>query len=803
MEQFSYRRPQGENIVSLRDLWDIFLEHWRWFALSAALTLSLAMIYIIITPPQYTRSTSILIKDNEHGRPSSVPIDEFSSLELFNTNTNIKNEVHIIQSPLLIKSVVRRLKLDHNYQINYKSVRMVDIYNGTPVAVRLSTPERNDKFSFTISLKENNNYVLSDFNLDNNVLEGEVEGKFFEEVQTPCGKMKLEPTASYIEGMSDQLIYFTKSNRQQVIDYYCKALQVAQSDDEASVINLSITDMVPQRAEDFLATLVSVYNESWIRDKNQVTSSTSRFINERLNVIEQELGGMDKNISSYKSSHLLPDVNAVSGMYLAQSNTNTSNLYSLNNQLAMARYVYDYMNEKSMKNQLIPANTGLENTNIESQIDKYNNLFLQRNSLLANSSERNPLIIDMNQSLQSMRDMIIKSINDYIATLNIQIENTRREERQTNQKLATNPSQANYLLTVERQQKVKEALYLFLLQQREENELSQAFTAYNTRIIIPPQGASDPTAPRRLFLLQIALMAGLCIPGLFLFLFEIINPYIRSKKDLEGLSVPFVGEIPLAPSSQKIWERFRRKKRVREDSFQPVVVVREKSRDIINEAFRSVRTNIDFMLNRKENGTVLMTTSIHPESGKTFTTLNLALSMALKGSRVVMIDIDLRRASLSNSIHSPKNGLSNFLNKDEKHMDNIIIKSHLHDNLDIIPVGTIPPNPSELLLNGRLEALLVRLRQQYDYIFCDCPPIGLVTDASIVAKSCDMTLFIVRAGLMDRRLLPDIEDLYSSKQFNNMCIILYGQKIDKHVYGYRRYGYHSYGYWKESYGQAL
>ena len=272
-------------------------------------------------------------------------------------------------------------------------------------------------------------------------------------------------------------------------------LTVSLSDEKATVINLSYVDVCIQRAEDLLNTLISVYNENWVKDKNQIAVSTSMFINDRLGVIEGELGNVDENISSFKSEHLLPDVQAASNLYMTQSSETSSKILALNTQLSMARYIRGYLTSSNGQNQLLPANSGLESANIEKQISDYNAMQLQRNSLVANSSEQNPLVQDLDQSLKALRGAVVISIDNLITSLNTQIRSLQQNEKETTGKIAASPDQAKYLLSVERQQKVKEALYLFLLQKREENELSQAFTAYNTRIITPPTGKLEPTAP--------------------------------------------------------------------------------------------------------------------------------------------------------------------------------------------------------------------------------------------------------------------------------------------------------------------
>jgi capsular exopolysaccharide synthesis family protein len=351
---------------------------------------------------------------------------------------------------------------------------------------------------------------------------------------------------------------------------------------------------------------------------------------------------------------------------------------------------------------------------------------------------------------------------------------------------------------------VKEALYLFLLQKREENELSQAFTAYNTRVVTSPTGSMFPTSPKRKVILLGAFLLSLLIPLILIYLREKMNSKVRGRKDIEKLTAPFVGEIPQYGKKPKrqwfsliknkletVKEKPTKEETPKEEA--PKILVKPGSRNIINEAFRVVRTNMEFMAGSDATAKVIMLTSANPGSGKTFLTMNIATSFAIKEKRVIAIDLDMRRASLSEYVGKPKQGVSDFLNGSVEHWQDVMVPVEGYDHLSVIPVGTMPPNPAELLFSPRLQQLLDDLRQQYDLIFLDCPPVEIVADASVVAKWADMTVFVIRAGLMERELLPVIEGYYKDKKFNNMSVLLNGTTAAGSRYGYHRYGYH-YGY---------
>lgn len=785
VNQKNTKPGQPDDFLRIQDLLYLCLMKWQWFVLSLVVTVGVATVYLLRTPAVYTRTASVLIKEDSKGKSVSSDLESFSEFGLFQSSTNVNNELVTFQSPALMTEVVKRLRLDMNYFVPGKFHRQVAYGLTLPVDVTISDLPENESAGFTLDVQPDSTLLLSDFIRNGTELDGmDIKGRLLDSITTPLGKIIIHTTPNYVNGETYTL-YVGKSSLYNTVDSYASNLSVSLNNEKASVIDLSFKDNSIQRAEDVLSMLISIYNENWVKDKNQIAVSTSMFINERLGVIEQELGNVDEDISSYKSEHLLPDVQAASSMYMAQSSQTNAQILALNNQLYMTRYIRNYLANDANRTQLLPANSGIESANIESQIAEYNKQLLQRNSLVANSSTENPLVVDMDQALASMREAIIRSIDNQIVTLNSQIKSLRQTEQQTTSRIAANPTQAKYLLSVERQQKVKEALYLFLLQKREENELSQAFTAYNTRIVTPPHGSMLPTSPVRKNIFMVAFALGLLIPLVIIFMRENMNTRVRGRKDLENVTAPFIGEIPLFVG---------RKKGIFGKKPQEVkaVVVKEGSRDIINEAFRVLRTNLEFMTGKDNRSNVILVTSFNPGSGKSFLTMNIAVSLAIKGKKVLVIDGDLRHGSASAYIDSPDKGLSDYLGGRIDNLNEIIVPDPKQKSMDIIPVGTIPPNPTELLFDERLKQAIDTVREQYDYVLIDCPPIELVADTQIIEKLADRTVFVIRSGLLERSMLVELEKIYEEKKYKNMSLILNGTKGSGGRYGYR-YGYH-YGY---------
>ncbi len=772
--------------VSIANVLYITLRHWPWILVSLAVCVGLAVAYLLRTQPVYTRSASLVIKDESKGKSVTSELDAFSDMGLISSNNNINDEINKLQSNDVMLAVVRRLGLQMNYSVPGRFHRDY-IYGATlPVNVNFISLLDEESASANLSFdKDGKSYKLTDLKRDGESIDWAPEKpmQFGDTINTPVGAVCVSKT-DYFRPVNVEEILVSRSPMSNTVSKYEHELSISHKNDKSNTIDITVNDVLPQRAEDLINTIIDIYNENWIDNRNQISVSTSNFINERLAAIERELGTVDNDISSYQSANLIPDVQQAASIYMAENQAANAQMLDLNNQLQMTRYMREYLTNASNRNQVLPANSGINNAAVEQQIAEYNEKLLQRNKYADNSSETHPMVVDMDAEIAGMRGSIISSIDNQIVALNTQMRNLQGSKSRTQAQIASNPTQAKYLLSVERQQKVKEALYLFLLQKREENELSQAFTAYNTQLIARPHGPLKPIAPRTMMILAVAFIIGLAIPFGVTFLRETLNTRVRGRKDLEGISVPLVGEVPLDDSV----------KGQKESS----IIVSQGNRNIVNEAFRVIRTNLGFMTPKDGRCTVVMVTSFNAGSGKSFVVLNLAMSMALRGKRVLVIDGDMRHASTSMVVDSPKKGMSNYLAGKVDDIDGIIVRDRYFKGFDILPVGTIPPNPTELLESERFSEMIDTLRSYYDYIFIDCPPVEMMADAQIVGKLSDRTLFIVRAGLLERSMLQQLQRYYEEKKLPNIGIILNGTSMDGSKFGYK-YGY-GFGYHYGEYG---
>lgn len=745
-------------------------QNWHWILISVVICSGIVLLYLEVTPDIYQRTASILIKDETSSNMSEL--SAFEDLGLPRAGTNVNNEIRAFRSPDLISDVVKRLRLDISYGMR-KGVNLVELYAESPVLVSFPEAQDNTYFSFDLELLSHDEYILSGFFPAGEDLHYKVKAHLSDTVLTPVGHILVRPSFFYDEHYPYKPIRITKSRVADVVRDFLSRTTVALSGINTTIINLTVRDESVKRGDDFLNTLISVYNESRMDDKSRVAVNTSDFINKRLGIIEKELRGIDTDIEEYKSLNLLTDVQSAGERFVSESSEYASQAFELNNQLTVAGYIKDHITTQPNAGELLPINSGIDNQNIESQINEYNALLLKRDKLLFNSSNQNPVVTDMNKSLGAMRQSIIHSIDNLIVTLDIQISGMKKRENQMKKRIASNPGQEKYLLTVERQQKIKESLYLYLLQKREENELSKEITICDTRIITAATGSNTPVAPDKRMFLAISLLIGLVIAPSFIWVREMFNSSIRGKNDIiSNLSIPYIGDIP------------RVSKKIIGHADRNLIVAGEQKRDMINDAFRIVISNIEFMRSADEAPKTIMFTSLNPYSGKTFVSINLAMNVAMAGRRVLVIDLDMRKASLSKYFGHQKLGIAAYLRGEINRIDDVIIKSLLHDNLDLLPVGIQPSDPVELLLNDRLGQLLRLLGRSYDYIYMDCTPVEIVADAAIVSRVADLTVFVARKGLLDRQLLPEVEELHTGDKLNNMAILL---NCSHHV---RRYGHY-------------
>jgi len=781
-------QQEEESQIQFIDLWHMIWDHKWWYVVSVALCLFVAVIYLYRTPNTYVRSAKVLIDESsQDAAMRNLGVSTANMMRLRSSNT-VMNEIEAFSSPDLMEVVVDRLGLQTKY-VEKQFLRKVELYKNSPIEMVLAGENPHSGFSFTVSNANNGNVILSDFRMRDEKIKETVKGHLGDTLKTPFGSVVIYPTEN-IDNFSDDIV-ISWANSMTRAKSYCGKMNVSLSGKETSVIVLSMEGTYPARSSAILNMLIDVYNEVWLNNKNRSAINTAEFINERLVVIEKELATVEDALKSYKSSNNLADVKASAQAYIDESSHYATKAFEVNNQLSIATFIKDYLNDPANIMELIPSNLGLSSGSVESQISEYNELVLQRDRLLVGSGANNPMIADLNTSIASIRSAILRSVENLIATLTLQLEKINSQEQQILDRISSSSGQELQLLSIERQQQITQNLYVFLLQKREENELTALVNVGNTRVLMNPNGSPYPVAPNKMMILFAALVLGCGIPFAFFFLRKMLDNTVKTKSDLSTLTIPFLVEIPRMVDEDDKFRKFRF--RNDNDKSFTKIFVKQGSRDMMNEAFRVLRTNVDLMIDKSSPSHVIMLTSFNPNAGKTFTIMNMAASMSLKGAKVLLVDLDLRKATPSKALSVNHTGVAAYLNgKTEDYHEHI---EALDNGLSILPVGSLPPNPAELLLTDRFRNMIAELRKQYDYIFLDCPPVDIVADASIVAEVVDMTIFVMRANLMDKRFLPTVEELYKSGKYRHMAMILNGVDVYHKKYGYGRYGYgYGYGY---------
>ena len=773
-------KRKNDNVIPIWDLLFHCFRNWYWFVLSLTIASGIAVYVIKSTPPKYVRYAEILIKEGDRGGGSGTG-STFKELGSSRTTADAKNEITALQSAEIMKEAIRRLGLEIEFKSKGKFYDGI-IYNERPLKIKAIDLNESDVATFAAVITGDSTVILKDFTYNGGPIGySEIVANIGDTVITPIGDIAIDRT-EHIRMFKDIKLYIEKHNVDMLANKFCSNLSAKLVNEEASIIGLTIKDVSTVRATHLLTAILEIYNEKWIEESNYATIRTADFIERRAEEIKHELKGIDREIAKFRGDNKLSRSATSALVQEAANSKDYERLLSLNNELELANFIKSYMKQSGSK-EIIPANTGITATAVEELIGSYNTKLLERNRLASNSSENNPVVKDYDKDIETMFAGIQAAIEGHIKELERQIADADKQIESNRSRITSTTHNAKELQTLLRQQKVKNALYLFLLQKLEETELSKEFTASNNRILVHPSGINIPVEPMKKPIIMLALTLGTLLPLIVIFISVVTNRKVRGRRDLEEMNIPFLGEIPLYRGDKKSSATNSEKK----------YVVKAGSRNVINEAFRVLRTNFQFMNDKERKSTVVITTSFNPGSGKTFLTMNLGASLAIKGAKVLVIDGDLRRAAASEYIPSATiSGISDYLSGGTNNVNDIIVTDTGHENLHIIPVGTLPPNPTELVGSRHFAELIAAMRERYEYILIDCPPIDIVADTQIIEEFCDRTLFVVRAGLLQREMLDELQDIYDNKRLKSLSMILNGTHSSGGRYGY---GYsYSYGY---------
>lgn len=756
------------------------LMYWPWIAGCVIVALAGAFFYLKTQTPLYTVSSSVLIK-NESSKSGNSGAS-LADLGFVSSSTqNFDNELEILRSRTLLKKVVTDLDLYISYTLP-GTFRPTELYKQSPVKVWVTPEEAERLGSAQVDLHFQQN-KLHEVTITHNSQEWKKTIESLPTVfSTPAGVFSFS-AADSLQQVSEtpELIQVTVTSPNSTAASYRGCLSVSSGNRSTTIAQLSITDSQVARGTDFLNKLVELYNEEGNNDKNEVAAKTAEFIDERINIINHELGTTESELASFKQRAGVVDI-ASDASQAAGEQANYERAYAENEvQLSLMNHLKNHILSTENQYEVIPANIGLTNGDLNTVVERYNEMLIERKRLLRTSHEDNPAVQSLNASIEVMRNSVMAAIQTAEKGLQINRQALKTQTRIFAGKVSDAPVQEKEYLSMSRQQEIQANLYLMLLQKREENNITLASTANNARVIDEPL-AGGQVPPQSSQIYMMALVLGLGFPVGILFLWGLLQFKIKTRADVERITkLPIIGDIPLTEEAKK-----------------NAIVVRENRNELMEEIFRSVRTNVQYMLS--EGQKVILFTSTTSGEGKSFSAGNLACSFAFMGKKVVIVGLDIRKPGLNKVFQLSHKGvgISQYL-ADPQHTDLLSLcqKSTISDNLYILPGGEIPPNPTELVARPALDQAMSILREHFDYVILDTAPIGMVTDTQLIARVADLSVYICRSNYTIKSEFKLVNALKEEGKLPHPCVVINGIDMDKRetgsYYGYGKYGKYGYG----------
>jgi len=765
--------------ITLHEIISDYTRYWYFFAIGVVIAVIGALIILRYATPIYQTQTTIIVKDERSGG-GAVELAAFSELPFFANSFSSKkmeSEIVIIKSRNIISKTIKSLNLNLVYNIE-GAIKGTEIYNYKPIKLNFINSESDSNLvvpKIIVTILDKTKFELT--------IDGESVSKIYnfgDILKFPFGDFLVVPN---FENEEKYAVYLNKPIHIQyysveaIARLYQGKIEAIHDGKNGDVLRLQIKSTLPEKAENFLDELVYQYNQDAINDKNQIALKTSEFIKSRLEIITRELDSVETNKELFKSSNRLTDIESESNLMMENASEFNKRQIDLSTQIQLTNTMISYL-EASSITELIPSNISLNENEVALSVNTFNQLVLERNKLLENSTTQNPVIKNIDGQLNHLHTSILKSLKTQKARLELILKDLNVEENKFNSKLSQVPKKEKLFRGIVRQQNIKEQLYLFLLRQREETSISLAVTSPKAKIVDKALTSRTPVSPKKAIILLVSVLLGLLIPFIIIYLKNLLNIKLNNRRDVEKIvgDVSIIGEIP----------RLGKK----DDQ-----LIKENDRSVLAESFRILRTNLQFLLYGKKtenelSKTIFVTSSIHSE-GKTFVAFNLALSLASLNRKVILVGADIRNPQLHRYFSKgDKNasGLTDYIVDDELSLDQIIKKSEFHSNLDILLSGSIPPNPTELLLSSKVAKMFKNLKRDYDFIIVDTAPSMLVADSVLINKFADTTLYILRAGYTDKKLLEFLNDSIREGKLTNIAIVI--NSVDDANYGYgNKYGY--------------
>ena len=748
------------NEIDLRKVLRIVAEHWWWFAAGVAVCTLLGIAYYLRKAPKWTTDATIVLRQKDG---TGTSIDALSMLGL-SSNTAAEDEVVVLSSRGLLYQAIDALNLweanskrgglrwegeFRNPALTIDYLSLTEDAQIKPFVVKVKATKKGYKVKTKMGFFHRSSTRVADLSSP---------------IETGVGTILIHANRPL---SADTTYRVAHARRELVVAGYQKDITVALHKKESNIITLSTKSALPERDKALLHQIIEQYNLNAIVDKNMLATNTAAFIDERLSIITKELGEAEEAVSDYKQQNNIADIGTQANLFLHASSAEQRAMAEIETQLSLVEYIDEFLRDDTKRNSLIPSNIGLSDASLASGLTEYNALQLQRMRILRTATEDNPVIEQMNAQLASMRENIIETIGSVRESLKIRQRSLQAQDTKFNRQIKNAPEQEREYVRVVRQQQIKERLYVYLYEKREENALMLAATAMPAKILDMPQRDVRSQSPKLSKLLILCFLLGLVFPAVLLYLIVLFNDTIDDAKEFEQrINAPMLGQLV-------------------QNSRNAHIAIHEGESTVSAELFRLIRTNLRFILPAEAKNPVILVTSGINGDGKSYVSSNTALSLAILGKKVVLVGLDIRKPMLANYFGLRDKGrLTDYLAEPEVTIDDIIVPSGEHRNLDLIPCGTIPPNPAELLQTERVDELFAELRKRYDYIIVDTAPVALVSDTYHLDRIADMTIFVCRYKYTPAEMIDYINNMIAQKRMHNVACVLNGVKSMRAGYGY-------------------
>lgn len=772
--------------IDIQQLLFKYIIHWPWFVGAVLVCLIGAWIYLRMATPVYNISATVLIKDDKKGgnTGSMVGLEELGLSGLISSSQNIDNELEVLRSKTLVKEVINLLNLYVSYtdEDGFPSKNM---YKTSPVLVSL-TPQEAEKLTDPMVVEM---ALYGEGGLEVNVAVGDKEyQKHFEKL--PAVFPMDEGTLAFFQSpdslslkkdtmeASSNIRHITAKIKSpmKVARAYCENLKIEPTSKTTSVAVISLKNSSLQRGQDFINQLLEMYNRNTNNDKNEIAQKTAEFIDERINIISKELGSTEANLENFKRNAGITDLTSEAQIALTGNAEYEKKRVENRTQISLIEDLRKYI--RGNEYEVLPGNIGLQDPGLVATIERYNEMLVERKRLLRTSTENNPTIINLDTSIRAMKSNVQATLDGSLKGLLITKADLEREASRFSRRISDAPGQERQFVSIARQQEIKAGLYLMLLQKREENAIALAATANNAKIIDEAIADDIPVSPKRRMIYLIALVLGVGIPVGIIYLIGLTKFKLEGRADVEKLTtIPIVGDIPLTDEKNE-----------KDGS----IAVFENQNNLMSETFRNIRTNLQFML-QNDKKVILVTSTVSGE-GKSFISANLAISLSLLGKKVVIVGLDIRKPGLNKvfRLSTKEKGITLYLANPETDLMSLVQPSDINQNLYILPGGTVPPNPTELLARDGLDKAIEILKKSFDYVILDTAPVGMVTDTLLIGRVADLSVYVCRADYTHKVEYTLINELAEEKKLPNLCTVINGVDLKRRKYGYY-YGYGKYG----------